>query len=63
MRGKHIDFWNAVSTRVEGARAAAAAAGALSDAELAAMRKIYSLREQFLEAEGVAAVAEQKLGR
>ena len=59
----HVDFWNAVSTRVPEARPAAAAAGALSDAELAAMRRVYSLREKFLQSEGVASVAEQRLGR
>jgi hypothetical protein len=59
----HVDFWNAASTRVEDARHAAAASGALSDDELFAMRKLYALREQFLKAEGVSAVAEQRLGR
>ena len=59
----HVDFWNTVATRVPEARPAAAAAGALSDAELSAMLKVYSLREKFLESEGVASVAEQRLGR
>jgi aspartyl/asparaginyl beta-hydroxylase (cupin superfamily) len=58
----HVDFWNTISTRRPEARAAAAAAGALSDGELVAMRKIYSLREQFLKAEGVGSVAAQRLG-
>ena len=58
----HVDFWNAASTRVPAARPAAAAAGALSDAELAAMQKVYALRERFLAAEGVSSVANQRLG-
>jgi beta-hydroxylase len=58
----HVDFWNAVSTRTPEARGRARAAGALTDAELAAMRKVYALREQFLKAEGVSAVAKQRLG-
>ena len=58
----HVDFWNAASTRVPAARPAAAAAGALSDAELAAMQKVYALRERFLAAEGVSSVANQQLG-
>jgi len=57
----HVDFWNAVHTRVPPARPAAEAAGALSEAELSAMRKVYELRERFLEAEGVSRVAEKRL--
>ena len=34
----------------------------LSEVELAAMQKVYELRERFLEAEGVSRVAEKRLG-
>lgn len=44
----HVDFWNYL---------------ALTPAEISAMQRLYGLRERYLEAEGVQAVANKRLGQ